>query len=267
MEAMMEWLRREIGRGLTLAVLCCAFTLPVAAADDAAGRQVTFESADGLTLFGDVHALKDGKQAPIVLLFHQAGSAARGEYATIIPRLLEAGYNVFAIDQRSGGSRLGGTNRTVAKLEDASYGYCDAYPDLVAALDYVIAQGFEGPRFAWGSSYSAALVMRLGAERADDLAGVLAFSPAAGGPMAKCRPSLYAKDVQVPVLALRPANEAARTKEQLELFQSLEFETYVAKPGTHGSSMLNPDRVEGDVEPTWKTVMAFLASHASGDDK
>ena len=56
-----------------------------------------------------------------------------------------------------------------------------------------------------------------------------------------------------------PAMEHEAVAEQLEWLKGLGYETYVADPGVHGSSMLNASRVEGDVEATWKVVLAFLA--------
>ena len=248
--------------------LVVALLIPVAAvaARSHAAEEVTWTAADGVTLYGDVHTVEAGKSAPLVLLFHQAGGDARGEYANIIPRLLEAGYNVFAIDQRSGGSRFENVNRTVGALEGRDYGYCDAYPDLEAALAQAGKLGFTGPRVAWGSSYSAALVLRLGAEHAEDLNGVLAFSPASGGPMAACKADPFIPKLTLPALALRPASEMERdsSRQQFRLFEEHGVQTYVAQNGVHGSSMLDPNRVESDVTATWNVVLEFLAG-AVGD--
>ncbi len=209
-------------------------------------EEVMFRAADGVNLYGDLYASGD-RGAPIVLLFHQAGSNARAEYGSIVPRLLESGYNVLAIDQRSGGTRLGGVNRTASALEGGSPSYCDAYPDLEAALAFVISIGFDGPHIVWGSSYSAALVIRLAAEHPDDVNAVLAFSPASGDPMGACKPGPFLENLETPILALRPASEMEnpRVRAQLEQFQEL--------------GHLNPERVQGDVEETWTAVEQFLA--------
>lgn len=231
-----------------------------------APREVTFTTADGITIFGDLHE-PARKDAPMVLLFHQAGANARAEYGAIIPRLRDEGYGVLAIDQRSGGDRLGGTNRTLAGVPAGTeYGYCDALPDLEAALRWVIDAGYTGPRFAWGSSYSAALVIRLGADHPRDLDGVLAFSPAAGGPMADCDPNSLIDRIQVPVLALRPGNEMEYEgiPEQLAAFRARGHRAYVAPDGVHGSSMLNPARAKGGTEETWKAVLDFLDTISTG---
>ncbi|NNE67285.1 MAG: hypothetical protein HKN33_12030 [Pyrinomonadaceae bacterium] len=224
-----------------------------------APKEVSFESKDGVKLFGDVYESHNGKSAPLVLLFHQGGGDVRGEYATHIPKLLEKGYNVIAVDLRTGGDRFGSVNRTVAKLGDKKYGYCDAYPDLEASLQFARKQGFTGKTAAWGSSFSAALVFQLAANHGDKLAGILAFSPASGGPMAACKPDLYTPNVKIPVLALRPGREInENTTAQLKRFRDQGFETYVAQNGVHGSSMLNSERVKGDVSDHWMVVLTFL---------
>ena len=50
------------------------------------------------------------------MLFHQGGGDVRGEYETIIPKLLKLGYNIIATDTRQGGTRFG-TNRTMENIK------------------------------------------------------------------------------------------------------------------------------------------------------
>jgi formylglycine-generating enzyme required for sulfatase activity/alpha-beta hydrolase superfamily lysophospholipase len=233
-------------------------------------RGVEFEADDGLLLRGDLHLPTGDRRAPTVILFHQAGSNARGEYGAILPRLTAAGYNVLAVDQRSGGSRFGSENRTVAALpeDQKELGYCEAWPDLVAALRYAAILDLGEKRFVWGSSYSAGLVVKLGAEHGDLLDGVLAFSPAAGGPMADCDPSEFISQLAVPTLALRPGSEMEYESvvEQLAAFEAAGHETYVSKDGVHGSSMLDASRTGKDVEATWRVVLDFLDRVVKADE-
>ena len=167
---------------------------------------------------------------------------------------------MLAIDQRSGGDRFGGTNRTVETLDGMTYEYCEVYPDLEAALDYAQREGFEGPTAVWGSSYSAALVMQLGARQGERIDAVLAFSPASGAPLADCDIQQFIDDLSTPTLALRPQREFEidSVKEQMGLFESSGISTYVADPGVHGSSMLVEERVQASTEATWAVVLAFL---------
>ncbi len=231
-------------------------------------RQVELTADDGVTLYADLYWNRRDHEGPLILLFHQAGSNARGEYGSIIPRLLENGYNVLALDQRSGDGYFGGTNRTVAALpEGVEYGYCDAYADLVAALDHAKSLRKKDGIFVWGSSYSAGLVFRLAAEHPEGLSGVLAFSPAAGHAMGECSPERFQDRVKVPVLALRPEAEMQRegVRAQMEEFEKLGFSTYVARHGVHGSSMLVSERTGVSTEEVWKRVLAFLGNPGGSD--
>ena len=91
-----------------MAVLACiltATTLP-------AMETVTFPAADGLAVTADLYLAHD-KEAPFVILFHQAGYS-RGEYGQIAPRLNGLGFNALAVDQRSGGAAKGVMNETAA---------------------------------------------------------------------------------------------------------------------------------------------------------
>lgn len=251
---------RRFGAALcSLGLILAAVPAPVAAVEPT--RVVSFETADGIAIQGDLYLASEDPSAPLILLFHQAGSDARSEYGPLVGHLLERGYHALATDQRNGGTRLGGVNRTVAALDGREFTYCEGYPDLEATLAFVKNEGFTGPRAAWGSSYSAALVFRLAYEHPDDLAAILAFSPAAGGPMKDCDPELWAADVTVPALALRPASEMEResSQEQLARLSKLGVQTFVADPGVHGSSMLSADRIQGDPAKTWEVVLGFLA--------
>ncbi len=226
----------------------------------AGASPIELQTSDGVTVFGELHGDITNARA-LILLFHQGGANAHAEYASIIPRLLRNGYAAVAIDARSGGDMLGGENRTTARLGGDPH-YCEAVPDLEAALDYARGVAGELPIIAWGSSYSGALVLRLASNHADEINGVLAFSPAGGDPMGDCPANRFAADVTQPTLVLRPRSEAEidTVADQIERFGRLGFLIHVADPGRHGSSMLNPQRVEGDTERTWEAVLEFLAT-------
>jgi len=224
--------------------------------------QVSFDAADGIRVYGDIYRSADGTDAPVILLFHQAGGDARGEYTQIASRLMANGYNVLAIDQRAGGDAFGGENRTMAGLDGQKYGYCDAYPDLEAALLYVREKGLSGPLAIWGSSYSAALVFQLGVKNSEEVSAVLGFSPASGPPLADCSLLPYLPQLDVPTLALRPQSEfeIETVQAQMKDFEANGIQTYVANPGVHGSSMLNAERVGASTEAAWTAVLEFLAA-------
>ena len=240
-----------------------ALLLPMAPASVLAQEPapVVFSAADGLELHGRLYRGADDA-APVVLLFHQGGGSA-AEYERIAPRLVAAGYHALAIDQRRGADRFGVPNQTVLGMVGPEPSYCDVYPDLEAAMQLTHEIGLDGPMVAWGSSYSAALVMRLGVEYPEQIAAVLAFSPASGEPMAGCEPEPWAERLQRPLLAVRPAGEMEHEwiAEQLRQLGDSGAETYVAPDSRHGSSMLDPERNPSDPEPTWAVVERFLRQH------
>lgn len=242
---------------VSLSALMLLFFLPVSAT---AQSDISFETEDGVTIYGYEYLHSD-KDAPVILLFHQGGGNALAEYSSIIPKLLEAGFSAVAVDQRVGGSYLGGENKT-AKAVEFKDGYCHAYPDLVATLNY--AQGkYPGKKFiVWGSSYSASLATKLASEYPDKISGLLSFSPASGGPMVDCKADLFSDKVTVPSIFLRPASEMEREASvaQFELFKEQGHRVYIAENGVHGSSMLNSERVDGSVERQWNVVLSFLKS-------
>jgi len=255
------------------AVLTISLSIAIAGVSTAGGEaghdEVKFMAEDNVWVFADIYTVAKGKRAPIVLLFHQAGSNGRAEYAYHIPKLIENGYNVLVVDQRSGGNQFGGENRTVTGESGKQYIYCDAFPDLEAALDYVIDEGYEGSRYAWGSSYSAALVLRLGMEHPNELAGVVSFSPAVGSAMDPCSTTVYIENIEVPTFVAVPSFEVTKyrgkakrkTRKLAAAAADYVDEMYIAEPAVHGASMLDPKRVDGDVSKHWKEVLYFMQSN------
>ncbi|MCH8979084.1 MAG: dienelactone hydrolase family protein, partial [Armatimonadetes bacterium] len=130
------------------------------------------KAEDGTTVFAELHPV-DGEAKGVILMFHQAGSNMH-EYDPITPRVVELGYDCLTVDQRAGGDMWNSVNRTAAQFS-AEQSYSDAYPDLEAALAWAEGEEYE-TILAWGSSYSASLVLRLAAENGS-VDGVLSFSP------------------------------------------------------------------------------------------
>jgi len=196
-----------------------------------------------------------------IALFHQGGGSARGEYGFLIPGLLQAGFNVLAADLHGGGDRFGFPNRTMAaRPEPADFSYCDALPQMEAVIGHLRSRRPDLPLVLWGSSYSGALVLHAQSRDPEGIAAVLAFSPASGEPMRGCDANEMAGAVSAPLLLVRPDTEIGfeTVQTQLEVFRSAGRHTYVARPGVHGSSALNPFRVDGDPTRTYDRVMSFL---------
>ncbi len=226
----------------------------------AQSTEITFKASDGEPVYANWLAQQDAA-APLIILFHQAGSNGRGEYASIIPKLRAKGYQLLVVDQRSGGGHYGSGNRTV-KARGSKTKYCAAYPDLEGALQYAKTSHTNSPIFAWGSSYSAALVLKLAGEHGNDLSGVLSFSPATGRAMGECNANNFIAGVHIPALGLRPDSEMGEGGQaQKAMYQKQGLDYFVSQKGVHGSSMLDPSRAKGETAPTWEAVWTFLDAH------
>lgn len=218
-------------------------------------------SADGVTLYGYSLGSQLNEDAPLILLFHQGGSNARGEYTDIATWLQSAGYRTLAWDLRSGGEWHGGENQTKASLaDDTPAGFCDAYPDLEAALNFLHERDPDGSVIVWGSSYSAALVFQLAAKHPDKVDALLAFSPASGAPLEGCRAPLWVDQVTVPALGVSPASEMERESVQAQraVLEDAGIDYRVVEYGVHGSSMLMDVRTEHDMSEARSMILTWL---------
>jgi pimeloyl-ACP methyl ester carboxylesterase len=255
----------RIMSAVSCALLCCTVTL---AAQQPA--EVRIRASDGTTVVGDLYRAAVTADSPAILLFHQGGGDARGEYADIIPRLLENGFHVLSTDVRGGGSRFGEGHR--APPLDTRAGYCGAYPDIDAAVSMARANGLHGPLILWGSSYTATLVVQAAARRSADVRAVLAFSPAGGELLDGCHASEYAPwlvQAGIPLFITRSSEELANEDARSRFDQLIEqgAQAFVAEGGGHGSSLLVDSRFHGDVTPLWTAVLEFLhAARHTGED-
>ena len=201
---------------------------------------VTFPSEDGLLITADIHAPYNNGEAPVIVLFHQAGSS-RGEYFDIAPWLNTLGYNCMAVDQRSGETIRGIENETALKAvkESRATGYIDALPDIRAALAYAHRHYGKGQVIVWGSSYSAALVLKVAGDSPGQVDGVLAFSPGeyfkrAGKTDTWIQTSV--QHIRVPVFITSSRNEADVWAAIFEAIESDKKVSFIpATDGRHGS--------------------------------
>ncbi len=222
-------------------------------------RSFEIVTEDGVTVYGELYEPENVKRPPVIMAFHQGGGDARGEYTPIIPRLLSEGYAVVTVDARRGGDRFEGENRTLAGVGDTDYSYCNVLPDLEATLNYTRQQGL-GRIIAWGSSYSATLVMHLAVKYPNDIDRVISFSPAAGEPMEGCQPREAASQLSSPALMIRPEREMelGNVAADMEAFRGMGHQTYVSESNSHGSSVLVEQRAGISPEATWTRVLEFL---------
>ncbi len=219
---------------------------------------ITFDSKDGVKITADVYMVHP-KTAPFIILFHQARSS-RGEYREIAPKLNELGFNVMAIDQRSGYGMFGIENETFKRVEvkDDYPTYLDALPDMEAGIAYAKKHYAQGKIILWGSSYSASLVLKMAGDDPGIADGVLAFSP--GEYFTWVSSSLIteaAKNITVPVFITSDKNEKNRWNSIYEAIPSTKKIHFLPQAqGSHGSSALWKS-TPGN-EEYWQAAKQFL---------
>ena len=252
------------------AISCClVLAITASALAQTEPETIEFPSEDQLTLTADVYwADKDNKQLPFICLFHQAGWS-RGEYREIAPRLVEMGYNCMAIDCRSGDKVNGVINETVRRLEQAGKripraDFNDAYPDIVAALQYARANFADGPLIAWGSSYSASLVLRASADNEGLVDGTLSFAPNDRAKWTRAWIMESAEKIKHPVFITSGRVEKRNWKQLADKLPEDSLTTFLPQStGQHGSRVLWKEF--SDSAEYWTAVKDFLAANFPTD--
>lgn len=231
--------------------LLSAMALTAHASPNAA--PITFKARDGVVVHGNYYRAAQPKA--LILLFHQAGSS-KDEYATIAPRLVQAGYSALAIDQRSGGD-LFGPNETAAGLGRKA-DYLEAKQDLEAALAW--GQQQKLPVVLWGSSYSSSLIFLVAAEH-PEVKAVLAFSPGEYfDNKSLVRDAASHVNAAVYVTSANSAEEIESARGILAASPSSLKQQYIPHSGgVHGSSTLIASHNPKGAADNWKAVLAFLA--------
>lgn len=224
-----------------------------------AQQDVTLTAADGVRISGTYYPAAK-VSAPIILLFHQAGSN-RWEYAPIVPRLVTAGFSALAIDARHGDEMWGHKNETVARLGKEA-GYIEALPDLEAALAWARKENPGRKVIVWGSSYSSCLVFVLAAKHPGEIAGLLSFSPAEYFQSNKTLVHDAAAKVNIPVF-ITSAKDAEEEEAARSIYDAVadKKDRVLFVPqigGVHGSSTLRDDRNHEGAAENWTAVLAFL---------
>lgn len=237
-----------------------AFVLLAAACMSAGARAETVatKAADGITVYGEAYYGALPASAPMISLFHQAGSNGRGEYGPLTGWLNGLGYRVIAWDQRSGDGHFGGANRTAAEA-DGPDGYCDAYPDVEAGIAYAFEAAQGAPLIIWGSSYSASLVWRAAAKSPDAIDGVVAMSTATGGELDKCGAKAGLPNLNDPGLAVWPRKEEGQAEALSKLLSAKNVEVQIVNDGVHGSSTLVDERTGHDMSAARANVAEWLS--------
>ncbi len=221
---------------------------------------IHFASVDGLELSADIYITNPDKSTPFIVLFHQA-AWSRGEYLETAPRLNKMGFNVMAVDLRSGGAVNGIENQSHKKAKEAKLltTYAHAYPDIGAAVDYARAHYADAQLIILGSSYSSALVLRYAGDNPEAIDGVISFSP--GEYFASYGKSDHwivdaVVNIIVPVFITSAKNESSNWQPFYDAIKSNKVSYLPKTSGNHGSRALWSQF--DDSEGYWQALGKFL---------
>lgn len=228
-----------------------------------AQKKINFKSSDGLKITADKY-FSNPETAPLIILFHQAGWS-RGEYLEVAPKLNQLGYNCIAIDQRSGGEINGVVNETHkrAKEQKLATKYTDAEKDMISAINYVqITYTKPSQLIIWGSSYSAALALKIAGDGSVEVDAVLSFAPGEYFESMGESPNFIresAANITIPTFITSAKAEKQNWWEIYESIPAIGKDYYLPKvDGQHGSRALwekFPDH-----KGYWLAVEEFLKS-------
>ncbi len=224
-------------------------------------HSISFTSADDLLITADSYIPHTSHAAPLIVLFHQAGSS-RGEYNEIAPRLNKLGFNCIAVDLRSGEYSRGKDNETAirASNKNLATSYADALPDIIAALQYARKQYSNSKVIAWGSSYSASLVIKVAGDHPQLVDGLLAFSPGEYfSHLGKSKTWIRdaAQKIKAPTFITSSKNEAGDWTLIYEAIDTANRQSFIPETaGKHGSKALWKKYT--DSQAYWDAVTEFL---------
>ena len=242
-------------------LLMLTASLSIAAETPSIADIITFKSADDLLITADRYTAHPRNTTPLIVLFHQAGSS-RGEYNEIAAELNKLGFNCIAVDLRSGEYSRGKDNETAIRAGKAGLAtsYADALPDIIAALQYANEQYPHSKIIAWGSSYSAALVLKVAGDSPELVDAVLAFSPGeyfahVGKSKTWIRDS--AQKIRAPAFITSAKGEAEDWAPIYDAINAANRQSFVPETaGKHGSKALW--KKYADSPAYWHAVNKFL---------
>lgn len=220
-------------------------------------QTITFPSEEELVITADVYPCEDSNNW--IVGFHQSGSS-RGEYRDIAPKLVELGYNVLAVDLRSGKEVINVVNETnvSAKALGLTGKRDNDYQDVLSAINYAEDTYQPETMIVMGSSYSAAMSLIVGAEH-DAIDAIVAFSPAEYAFINGKSVADNVVGLKKPVFITSAKNE---TDDWQRIAEGIESENKVFDfppvAGVHGIRSLW-HTIKGN-EHYWEVLTAFLES-------
>jgi len=220
-------------------------------------KKITFPSKDGLLISAHLYS-DDNKSKPFILLLHQA-NYSKGEYLEIAPRLMQMGFNVMAVDLRSGDTvnNIANEISDIALEKDLDISYLATLPDIEASLAYTKKYLSQGMLILWGSSYSSGLALYM-ASIDESIDGVLAFSP---GEYYKKRGKKFIEDhmktLKIPVFITSAKDEK---KYWWNIYKAIPSQNKIyylpSTKGVHGAKALWKKNLSH--KGYWEAVNSFL---------
>lgn len=140
---------------------------PPAARSGGGTQEVSYQDADGWTIYGDFYPVQGAAKA--VVLLHQRGGSA-DDWKPLTPRLNDEGISALAIDQRGAGRSKGKANGDNAPW--------DTTPDIAGAIAWLGTRGVKPPHIGLaGASYGANNALIFAARGNPPIPAVALLSP------------------------------------------------------------------------------------------
>ncbi|MGL6038282.1 MAG: alpha/beta hydrolase family protein [Soonwooa sp.] len=222
-------------------------------------KSVSFPSKDGkIRVYADYYDA-NSKNAPLILAFHQAGSS-RGVYRDIAPRLVALGFNVLAVDLRSGYKFGNVLNESFAEANSKNLPtqFENSIPDIEAAYDYATKTLNAKKVIYFGSSYSASLGFYSVGTHPKDYAALVTFSPGEYFKIGNKKIADFAKEVDIPTFVSSAKNEKSHWIDIYNHIKSTKKQDFLPTnwEGYHGEVTLSSNFP--DAEDYWKPLTTFL---------
>jgi pimeloyl-ACP methyl ester carboxylesterase len=237
--------RRGLRPLLALAWLIASALGTAASAESEPGSvrfPVRFETSDGFMLHGDLVSAAD-VNAPVAILLHMYRSN-RGAWAPLVPRLVEAGFTVLALDQRAHGESVQQGDRTL-KVEQLTREQFSALvregaEDVQAARRFLKERGIAVDRIALvGASYGCTVSL-LASGSVEGVRALSLLSPGTSyfgvnalAPARRFRGSLLA-------IAAEDDPRAVESARRIAGAHPGEHELVIYPSGGHGTRLFSP---------------------------
>lgn len=222
-------------------------------------KSISFPSKDNkIRVYADYYSA-NSKSAPLILAFHQAGYS-RGVYRDIAPRLVALGFNVLAVDLRSGEKFGNVPNETFeeAKTKNLPTEFENSIPDIEASYDYARKVLKAKKIIYFGSSYSASLGFYNVSQHPEDYKALVVFSPGEYLKIDQKKIENYAKEVNIPIFLSSAKGEKSTWIDIFNNTNSQQKEFFLPNnwQGYHGEITLSSNFIGS--EEYWTALTKFL---------